>query len=66
MKSNKMNLNKISIGIICIGIGMFIMALMIINIPTSPHSIARKAITECELNIPRNQHCKIIAVVDEE
>ena len=66
MKSNKMNLNKISIGIIGIGIGMFIMALMIINIPTSPHSIARKAITECELNIPRNQHCKIIAVIDEE
>ena len=61
-----MNLNKISIGIIGIGIGMFIMALMIINIPTSPHSIARKAITECELNIPRNQHCKIIAVIDEE
>jgi hypothetical protein len=24
------------------------------------------AITECELNVPRNQHCKIIAVIDEE
>jgi len=62
-----MNFNEISIGIVGgVGVGMFIMSLMVIYIPDTPHSIAIKAITECELNIPRNQHCKIIAVVNEE
>lgn len=27
---------------------------------------ATNAIAECELNIPRDKHCKIIAVIDEE
>jgi ABC-type lipoprotein release transport system permease subunit len=27
---------------------------------------ATNAITECESNIPRDKHCKIIAVIDEE
>ena len=67
MKNNNMNFNKISMGIVGgVGVGMFIMSLMVIYIPDTPHSIAINAITECELNISRDKHCKIIAVIDEE
>ena len=29
------------------------------------HALAIKAIEECELNLPRNQHCTIVGVVKE-
>jgi hypothetical protein len=31
----------------------------------SIHMLATKAIAECEMNLPRNQHCTIIGVIEE-
>jgi hypothetical protein len=57
-----MNVFSFFIGL---SVGVFGLSIMLTYLPNSPYSIVTKAITECELNIPRNQHCKIIAVVDE-
>ena len=48
--------------------GIIIMFIAVNIFPTKEYVMMTNAITECELNIPRNQHCKIkiIAVIDEE
>lgn len=42
-------------------VGGGLVPLLIIS-TSSYHSLAQKALTECESNIPRNKHCKVIAV----
>jgi hypothetical protein len=63
-----MNNNKLNIFIFFIGlsVGVLVISIMLTYLPNSSYSIVTNAIAECELNIPRNQHCKIIAVVNEE
>ena len=38
---------------------------LIMSLPKSRISKYDNAIAECEQNLPRNQHCKIVGVVDE-
>jgi hypothetical protein len=63
-----MNNNKLNIFIFFIGlsVGVLVVSIMLTYLPNSSYSIVTNAITECELNISRNQHCKIIAVINEE
>jgi len=63
MKNNKMNIFIFFIGL---SVGVLVVSIMLTYLQNSSYSIVTKSITECELNIPRNQHCKIIAVIDEE
>ena len=51
---------------ISIFIGMLITGIIVNVFPSKVHEMAMKAIEECELNIPRNQNCKIIAVINGE
>lgn len=50
-------------------VGMIFASIFLFGIVISPQmNITVKyfrAIAECELNVPRTQHCKIIGVVDE-
>lgn len=46
-------------------IGIVISSIFHTNYNESLSSLATKAITECELNLPRNQHCTIVGVVKE-
>ena len=39
--------------------------LIVVSIPGTKIDRYDSAIKECEKNLPRNQHCKIIAVVDD-
>jgi len=63
MSNNTMNIFNFFIGL---SVGVLLVSIMLTYLPNSSYSIVTKSITECELNIPRNQHCKIIAVIDEE
>lgn len=47
---------------ISFGIILFVLFL---HLPFTTISVARKAIEECERNLPRNQHCKISAIPEE-
>jgi hypothetical protein len=63
MSNNKMNIFSFFIGL---SVGIIVVSIMLTYLPNSSYSIVTNAITECESNIPRNQHCKIIAVINEE
>ena len=41
---------------------IFVLFLVINNLPGTPTSKYRAAIEECERTLPRNQKCKIIAI----
>lgn len=41
-----------------------IIAASLSNLDTSPSTLYFNAIKECEKTLPRNQHCKIIGVID--
>ena len=43
-------------------IGMFIVVALIGSSPTSHKNIVENALKECEKSLPRDQHCKIVAV----
>jgi hypothetical protein len=66
MKANKMIIHSESDFAIGILVGFIIMVIVVNIFPTKEYVMVTNAITECELNVPRNQHCKIIAVIDEE
>jgi hypothetical protein len=66
MKANKMIIHSESDFAIGILVGFIIMVIVANIFPTKEYVMVTNAITECELNVPRNQHCKIIAVIDEE
>ena len=44
---------------------MFLTLVIIVNIPGTKIDRYDIAIEECQKNLPRNQHCKIIAVIDD-
>jgi hypothetical protein len=46
-------------------IGAVIASIFQIDYNESLSTLAAKAIEECELNIPRNQHCTIVGVIKE-
>lgn len=45
--------------------GAILLTVLVSESPTSYHNIVTKAISECEKSLPRDQHCKIIAVPQE-
>ena len=51
--------------ILMIFLTMFLTLVIIVNIPGTKIDQYDIAIEECQKNLPRNQHCKIIAVVDD-
>lgn len=55
------NLYSVFMGIV-IGI---ILTGLILNHHGTPFNTMRTAIEECEKTLPRNQHCKIIAIPDD-
>ena len=61
-----MNLNIVLIGM-ALGfiIGTFGTLFTILGAPSGLYSRTQLAIGECEQSLPRDQYCKIIAVVDE-
>ena len=44
---------------------MFLTLVIIVNIPGTKIDRYDTAIEECQKNLPRNQRCKIIAVIDD-
>lgn len=58
---------EIVISILSSIIGVVIASVFYSSYYNSGHlyTLASKAIAECELNIPRNQHCTIVGVVKE-
>ena len=44
---------------------MFLTLVIIVNIPGTKIDQYDIAIEECQKNLPRTQHCKIIAIVDD-
>jgi len=68
MKANKMLISRSLDFAFGIFAGIIIMVIATIIFPSKEYVMMTNAITECELNVPRNQHCKIkiIAVIDEE
>lgn len=44
----------------------FTVAIVIMALPSSDASLYRKAIDECEKTLPRNQHCKVMGIPEEE
>jgi uncharacterized membrane protein len=69
MKANKMIIHSESDFAIGILVGFIIMVITFFTILVAPsglYSRTQLAIGECERSLPRNQHCKIIAVIDEE
>ena len=51
--------------ILMIFLTMFLTLVIIVNIPGTKIDQYDIAIEECQKNLPRNQHCKIIAIVDD-
>jgi hypothetical protein len=47
-------------------IGIFATLFVMLGAPSGLYSRTQIAITECERSLPRDKHCKIIAVIDEE
>ena len=43
-------------------IGMFIVVALIDTSPTSHKNIVENALKDCEQSLPRDQHCKIVAL----
>ena len=41
---------------------MFLTIIWVLSFPGTLHSRAKAAIEECELTLPRNQHCIITAI----
>jgi hypothetical protein len=46
-------------------LGVVVILLVIGASSTSPTNLYRKAIENCEKDLPRNKHCKVIGVIDE-
>ena len=51
--------------VLIIFLTMFLTLVIIVNIPGTKIDQYDIAIEECQKNLPRNQHCKIIAVIDD-
>lgn len=52
-----------------IGVGFvlgLVVSVLISSLPMSNSSLYKKAIEECEKSLPRDKHCKVIGVVDED
>jgi gas vesicle protein len=47
-------------------IGTFATLFVMLGAPSGLYSRTQIAIGECERSLPRDQHCKIIAVIDKE
>lgn len=42
-----------------------LVAILLSSVPSSGLQQYKKALEECEKSLPRDQHCKVIGVVDE-
>jgi len=59
-------MNDVNTFMLGFGTGVTLILMIILLMPPYNLEMANTAIEQCEQNLPRNQSCKITAVVDDE